>query len=97
MVITQVDGHVAPERWQELREAYRSMVGSLEPTIVRTYLLQDTEDRTLWRIATVWKSMQALDEYRRSVETPGAFLLFQSVGAEPLRAIFEVAEYAPSD
>ena len=95
MVITQVDAHVAPERWQELRESYRSMVGSLEPTIVRTYLMQDTEDRTLWRIATVWKSMEALDEYRRSVEVPGAFLLFQSVAAEPTRAIFEVAEHAP--
>ena len=94
MVITQVDAHVAPERWQELREAYLSMTASLEPGIVRTYLLQDTEDRTLWRVATVWKSMEALDEYRRSVEVPGAFLLFRSVGAKPTRAIFEVAEYA---
>jgi hypothetical protein len=39
--------------------------------------------------------MEALDAYRRSVETPGAFLLFQSVGVAPTRAIFKVAEYAP--
>jgi quinol monooxygenase YgiN len=95
MVITQVEGHVPPDRWQDLRDQYRSMVGNLEPEIVRTYLLQDVEDRTLWRVATVWISMEALDAYRRSVETPGAFLLFQSVGVEPTRAIFEVAEYAP--
>lgn len=95
MVITQVDGHVPPDRWQELRDTYREMTQVNEPQMVRTYLLQDTEDRTFWRIATVWKSMEALDEYRRSVETPGAFLLFQGVGAEPSRTIFEVAEYAP--
>jgi quinol monooxygenase YgiN len=97
MVITQVDAHVQPDRWQELREGYRSMANHIEPQMVRTYLLQDTEDRTLWRIATVWKSMAALEEYRNSVETPGAFLLFRSVGAEPTRTIFEVAEYAPRD
>jgi heme-degrading monooxygenase HmoA len=95
MVITQVDAHVAEGRWKELREAYRSMAGEIDPRMVRTYLLQDTEDRTLWRVATVWKSMEALQEYRRSVEVPGAFLLFQNVGAEPSRTIFEVAEYAP--
>lgn len=97
MVITQVDAHVQPDRWQELRDTYRSMAEEIEPRMVRTYLLQDTGDRTLWRVATVWKSMAALDEYRRSVETPGAFLLFRSVGAEPTRAIFDVAEYAPRD
>jgi hypothetical protein len=95
MVITQIDAHVQPDKWQKLCESYRVMAESLEPQMVRTYLLQDTEDRTLWRIATVWKSREALDEFRRSVETPGAFLLFRSVGVEPERAIFDVAEYAP--
>jgi quinol monooxygenase YgiN len=95
MVITQVDGRVGASRWQDLRDAYRAAIEEFNPGMVRTYLLQDTDDRTLWRIATVWSSMAALDEYRRSVETPGAFLLFQSVGAEPSRTIFEVAEHAP--
>jgi quinol monooxygenase YgiN len=95
MVITQVDARVQPDRWPELRNTYRAMTEEIEPQMVRTYLLQDTDDRTLWRIATVWRSMEALEAYRRSVETPGAFVLFRSVGSEPERAIFDVAEYAP--
>ena len=95
MVITQVDAHVELSRWDELRRMYREMTISLEPQIVRTYLLQDQQDRALWRVATVWVSQEGLDEYRRSVETPGAFMLFRSVGAEPVRTIFDVAEYAP--
>ena len=95
MVVTQVEAHVSPDRWPELRERYRSMTNALRRQLVRTYLLQATHDRTLWRIMTVWKSKEALDEYLQSVETPGAFVLFRDVGAEPTRKIFEVAEYAP--
>ena len=95
MVITQVDGHVDPERWQDLRDGYRVMTAQSPPQLVRTYLLQDTADPTFWRVATVWKSMEALEEYRRSVETPAAFVLFRGVGTEPNRSILEVAEYAP--
>jgi len=97
MVITEVEGVVPSARWEELRAAYRSMTETLEPQLDRTYLLQDTDDPMRWRVATVWKSREALDEYRRSVETPGAFLLFRSVGVEPSRMIFDVAEAAPRD
>jgi hypothetical protein len=71
------------------------MTYELEPSTDRTYLMQDSEDRTFWRIATVWTSREELDAYIRSVETPGAFVLFRGVGAEPMRAMFDVSEYAP--
>jgi len=38
----------------------------------------------------VWRR-EALDEYRRSVETPGGVLRFRAAGAEPTLSIFDVA------
>jgi quinol monooxygenase YgiN len=94
MVITEVEGFVPSSRWGELKAAYRAMTETLESSVDRTYLLQATDDPTRWRVATVWKSKEALDEYRRSVETPGAFVLYRGVGVEPKRMIFDVAEFA---
>ena len=97
MVITEVEAIVPSTRWDELNATYRSMTEQLGPQLLQTYLLQDTEDPMLWRVTTVWRSKEALDEYRRSVETPGAFILFRSVGVEPKRMIFEVVESAPRE
>ena len=95
MVVTEVKARVARSRWDDLRRMYREMTAVLERQLVRTYLLQEQDDPELWRIMTVWVDQAALDEYRRSVETPGAFVLFRSVGVEPVRAILDVAEHAP--
>jgi hypothetical protein len=59
--------------------------------------LQSTSDTTLWRAVAIWKSREGLEEYRRSVKTPGGVLLFRGVGAEPTLFILEVAAHAPKD
>jgi hypothetical protein len=50
---------------------------------VESFFVHSTEDPTLWRVISVWRSREALDEYRRSVETPGGVLMFRAAGAEP--------------
>src|SRR5262249_61269337 len=42
--------------------------------------------------ASPWRYREALEEYRRSVETPRGVLLFRVVGAEPLLMMFEVVQ-----
>ena len=63
--------------------------------MVRTYLLQDVKDQTLWKIVSVWKSREALDEMRNSGETPTGVLMFRNAGAEPKLSIFNVPVFAP--
>jgi quinol monooxygenase YgiN len=94
MVMTILEAHVPADRWAEMRKAYEAATGELPAQMAQTFLLQSTGEPTLWRMASVWKSRAALEEYRRSVETPGGVLLFRSVGVEPALSIFDVAVYA---
>jgi hypothetical protein len=91
MVMTILEADVPEEMWGALREAYEAPTATLPSQMVQTFLLQSTDQPTLWRVASVWKSRAALQEYRASVETPGGVLLFRSVGLEPTLSIFDVA------
>lgn len=64
--------------------------------MLRSYVVQDTADRTRFRLIGVWRSRAALEEYRKSVATPGGVLLFRSVGVEPVLSIGEVAAAGPA-
>ena len=63
---------------------------------MQTLLVQGTADPGLWRVITIWRSRAALDEYRRSVETPGGVRILRSVGAEPRLTIFDVITLHPA-
>ncbi len=94
MIMTVLEAHVPTEKWAALEAAFRSGNGHLPPQMVQSYLVQSTGDPTLWRGISVWRSREALEEYRRSVETPGGILMFQSVGVEPQLSLFEVVTHA---
>lgn len=94
MVMTILEAHVPADRWEGMQEAYEAATGDLPAQMVQTFLLHSTGEPTLWRMASVWKSRAELEEYRRSVETPGGVLLFRSVGIEPALSIFNVAVHA---
>ena len=95
MVMTILEAHVKPEHWGTLEQAYRAGAGHLPSQMIQTFLIHSPDDPTLWRIVSVWKSREALGEYRRSVETPGGILMFRSVGAEPTLSLFEITAHAP--
>jgi hypothetical protein len=98
MVMTILEAHVAPERWTELEHLYTTTGSRLPPQMVQTFLVQSTNDTMLWRGISIWRSSEALEEYRRSVETPGGILMFRAVNAEPTLSLFEVAvALQPSD
>ena len=89
-VMTVLEAHVASEQWDTLRSTFAENSNRLPSQMVEMFLVQGTADTTLWRGISIWRSRQALDEYRQSVETPGGILMFRSVGAEPTLAIFDV-------
>ena len=96
MVITILESHVEPDMVPALLAAYQNGLSHLPPQMIRTFLAHSADDKTLWRIVSVWKSREALEEMRRSRETPEGILMFRAAGAEdPKLSIFEVAAYAP--
>ena len=95
MVITILEAHVDAENWAAFQEDYKKRTVQLPPQMTQTFLLQDVTDQTLWRIISVWKSREALDEMRNSGETPTGVLMFRNVGAEPKLSIFNVPVSAP--
>lgn len=96
MVVTMVEARVPADRERDLIGAYEEATEEALPAeIAETFLLRASDGDT-WRIATVWRSREALDAYRASVETPQAITMFRAAGAEPTLAIFDVVRRAPA-
>lgn len=91
-VMTVLEAHVARDQWEALQRVFASGRDKRPPQMLQSFLVQSTQDRTLWRGISIWRSREALDEYRRSVETPEGVLFFRSVGAEPVLSIFDVVD-----
>jgi quinol monooxygenase YgiN len=95
MVITILEAHVDADRWSDFEKDFKERTNELPPQMVQTFLLQDLADKTLWRIISVWKSREALEEMRNSGETPTGVIMFRSAGAEPKLSVFNVPVSAP--
>ena len=94
MVFTVLEGRVKPEHWQKLRDKYAEGTKQLPAMIRETFLLQDANDREIWRIMTVWESREALQAYRESVPVPEGILWFRAVDCEPSMSLSFVENYA---
>lgn len=94
MVITILEARVAEDHSPTLLAAYRKGITQLPPQMVQTFLVQDVSDKETWKIISVWKSREALEEMRNSGETPGGVLMFRAAGAEPSLKILDVRESA---
>ena len=90
MVMSILEAHVVPEQWTALQRSYETRAGILPPQIVESFLAQSATDSRLWRILTVWRSREALEQMRQSRETPTGILIFRDAGAEPSLAIFSI-------
>ncbi len=94
-VLTILEAQVEEGKAAVLQEAFRKGLSNLPPQMDQTFLIQGVGERTLWRILSVWKSREALDEMRKSVAIPDGILMFRAAGAEPKLSVFDVPEYAP--
>lgn len=83
VVVTMVEGEVDPARVSDLIEAFPAKsVDELPEFILGTMLVRES-DSDAWRVVTLWRSMGDLEEYVKTVETPGAKAAFQAAGVEP--------------
>ena len=94
MIITQLEARVSPEKLNALQAAFDRGVQHLPAAIEQSFLVQDRTDQDVWRVITIWKSQEALQGYRQSVETPEGIVMFREVGAEPTLTISEVVRHS---
>ena len=90
-IATVLEAHVPLERQGDLQSAYREAASeTYPPGLVRSVLLQDNGDPTLWRIETVWESFEALASMRAAGVPPKGILMFRAAGVEPTLSAFRV-------
>jgi quinol monooxygenase YgiN len=94
MVITILEAQVAPDKVAVLEAAYKQGIEQLDAGITKTYLVRSSKDSSAWRIITVWESRDALEQLRRSGETPRGVLMFRAADAEPMLSVFDVVAHA---
>lgn len=85
-VVTAVEGVVPAERVSDLLDTFPD--GDPPPFILATTLAKEAgSDR--WRVLTIWRSRDELDEYLASVDTPAALEAFRAAGVEPELTMWE--------
>ena len=90
MVMTVLEARVPVERLSEVERVFDDGMSPLPSEIVESYLVQDTEDPALFRLTTVWRSMEALQTMRQSGVKPKGVQMFEAVGATPALSVFEI-------
>lgn len=92
LLMTVLEARVEQDGWDLLREAFHASGAELPSQIAESFLVQSSSDSLLWRVVTIWRCRQALEEYKNSTEIPEGVLMFRAAGAEPTLSIFDVAE-----
>jgi len=90
MVMTILEAHVVPDRSEDLAHIYREGTSVIPPGIVETFLVRDSRDTTLYRIVTVWDSLEALEKMRATGVKPKGVQIFEAVGATPILTILDI-------
>ena len=105
-VITIVSATVRPEREQQLIAAYRSVTSVLPSELRQSFLVRrdspggsggSGRDAHEWRIVSVWRSREQLDQYRRSVGTQPAIEMLRAAGGDPTMSTFSVIHQVGHD
>ncbi len=94
-VMTVLEAVVPEARQAELERVFTGSGGRRPAQLVSSYAVRDAADPSRWRLVGVWRSRAALEEYRKSIATPGGVQMFRSVGVEPTLSIWEVVEAGP--
>jgi heme-degrading monooxygenase HmoA len=87
-VLTMVTATVPPGSVAKLLATYRSVTSVLPPELLQTFLLRGEANE--WSIASVWRSREQLEQYRRSVKTQPAIEMLHAAGGDPSIIAFDV-------
>ena len=91
-VLSVTSATVPAESEAAIVEAFRAVTSQLPHMVLHTSLVRGEANE--WRIVTLWRSRDQLEEYRRSVQTPAAIKIFQDAGARPTVAVLDVVHEA---
>jgi hypothetical protein len=94
MVITILEAQVAPDKAAVREAAYKEGIERLDAGITQTCLVRSSKDSSVWRIITVWESHDALEQMRRSGETPRGVVMFHAADVEPTLSVCNVVAHA---
>ena len=83
MIVETVEGPVGYEQWERLTERFVETFQGFFPQAQESYLVQDKDAEYRWRIITVWRSLQAYDEYRKSSNVAAGVQVFRAIGTDP--------------
>lgn len=95
--MTIVEGKVSSSKADEFEELYKSLKNnSFPPGLLESFLLKDSNS-DVYRIATVWESLEVLESFRKSMresnKVPTAIALFNKVGVKPELKVFEIKHH----
>lgn len=90
MIIEILEGHITSERWDMFQEAYRKKLKTIPTQLVQNFLIQDVNDGTLWRIISIWRDKQSLDEALSKKIITTCAAMYEEVGVEPTYRIFAI-------
>lgn len=94
MVITVLEAHVPLDRHDDVERVFREGMRDLPQAIVESFLTRDTKDASTFRLATVWRSAEALAAMRALGVKPKGVQMFEAVGATPVLSISDVVVHA---
>ncbi len=89
MVMTILEANIPADKWAILESVYQKEMENLDTEIVQTFLTKSHNDKTLFRIITVWESREALDAMRQQ-GTPRGVMMFREAGVDPHLTVFDV-------
>ncbi|MBI9044458.1 MAG: hypothetical protein JEZ06_08235 [Anaerolineaceae bacterium] len=91
MLVSILEGHVSSEKWTSLEYAYRNGVKYIPPHLIKSFLIQDKNDKNVWRIIAEWTSEKEFEERNESQEILRSCAdMFRNAGVEPTRRNFVV-------
>ena len=90
MVMTVLEARVPEAHLAGVERVFREGMSPLPAEILESYLVRDTNDPALFRLTTMWRSMQDLQAMRQSGIKPKGVQMFEAVGATPKLSILEV-------
>ncbi len=90
MIMTSLEAHVAPDKQEQLQQAFKKQLAEKLDGASEAVLTQSASDPTLWRLNGFWASREVFEQYRRSVPVPAGIAIFRAVGSEPTLTMFEV-------
>ncbi len=91
-IFTVLEANVSQENWEPLQMAYQELGEKSKMRPAQSFLIQNKEAPTLWRIISIWKDIETLQKLKQSGETPTGILIFRAAEAEPKLEVFEAKE-----